>query len=144
MSILARASAPSLEAACVRLAPLPEIQWLRRPETGLMMVRGRIGGTGAKFNVGEVPVTRCTVRLADSAGTVHTTGTAWVQGRDQRHAELAARLDAMLQQPDHHDAVRQTVIEPLERAQAGARALRSRKAASTTVEFYTLARGEDQ
>ena len=31
------------------------------------MVRGRVGGTGAPFNLGEMSVTRCSVRLADGS-----------------------------------------------------------------------------
>ena len=109
------------------------------------MVRGRIGGSGAKFNVGEVPVTRCALRLADVAAGA--TGMAWVLGGSAtraRHAELAAQLDAMLQEPRFHDAVQREVIVPLVRAQAKARELAGRKAAATTVAFYTLARGEDK
>lgn len=140
MSILARADRDSLEAVC---RPLEEIahaqwQWLRPPETGLVMVRGRIGGSGAKFNLGEVPVTRCAVRLQlDNGGSV---GVAWVQGRDARHAELAARVDALLQTPERHDLIHAQVIEPLTAAQARRNATTARKAAATKVEFYTMAR----
>ena len=139
--MLARADSTALDAAFAQLALLPttQWQWLRRPETGLVMVRGRIGGSGAKFNLGEVPVTRCTVRLENG-----TTGTAWVRGRDARHAERAAQLDALLQQPQYHDVVQRDVIAPMARAQSCARELASRKAAATTVAFYTLARGEDK
>ena len=118
---------------------MPRMQWLRRPETGLVMVRGRIGGGGAKFNLGEVPVTRCAVRLESGS-----TGMAWVRGRDARHAELAAQLDAMLQEPQFYDVVQRDVIAPMARAQSSARELAGRKAAATTVAFYTLARGEDK
>jgi alpha-D-ribose 1-methylphosphonate 5-triphosphate synthase subunit PhnG len=38
--------------------------WLRRPEVGLTMARARIGGTGNRFNFGELTVTRCALRLA--------------------------------------------------------------------------------
>lgn len=139
MSVLARADTATLEDAFARLAPMPRMQWLRRPETGLVMVRGRIGGGGAKFNLGEAPVTRCAVRLESGA-----TGMAWVRGRDARHAELAAQLDAMLQEPQFYDVVQRDVIAPMARAQSSARELAGRKAAATTVAFYTLARGEDK
>jgi alpha-D-ribose 1-methylphosphonate 5-triphosphate synthase subunit PhnG len=135
MSVLAKAPLPALEAACQALGELPRTQWLRQPETGLVMVRARAGGSGAKFNLGEVPVTRCAVRL--DSGTV---GMAWVQGRDAQHAALAARLDALLQEPRHHRAILQQVIEPLAAQQAAQRDLAARKAAATKVEFYTLAR----
>lgn len=135
MSVLAKSPLAALEAACKPLGELPRAQPLRQPETGLVMVRGRIGGSGAKFNLGEVPVTRCAVRL--ESGTV---GMAWVQGRDARHAELAAHLDALLQEPRHHRTIQQQVIEPLLAQQNAQRDLIARKAAATKVEFYTLAR----
>lgn len=138
MSVLARSSAAELEAALAPFQPLPDAQWLRRPETALVMVRARMGGGGAQFNAGEAPVTRCALRLASGA-----TGMAWVMGRDTRHAEYAARLDAMLQEPTAHEAVQEQVITPIARRQHEARDRASRKAAATTVSFYTLARGED-
>ena len=135
MSVLAKADRGAIESACKPLGELPQTEWLRQPETGLVMVRGRIGGSGAKFNLGEVPVTRCAVRL--DSGTV---GIAWVQGRDSQHAALAARLDALLQEPQYYRAIQNHVIEPLAAAQAARRDLVARKAAATKVEFYTLAR----
>lgn len=138
MSILAKAERCAIESACATLGALPPVEWLRRPETGLVMVRGRIGGSGARFNLGEVPVTRCAVRL--DSGTV---GVAWVQGRDARHAELAATLDALLQEPARgslHSNIHTHVLEPLAAAQEARRELKARKAAATRVEFYTLAR----
>ena len=71
---------------------VPGYTFVRKPEVGLVMVRGRAGGTGMQFNVGELPVARCSVRLDD--GTV---GHAYVGGRSLRHAEIAAVLDALLQ-----------------------------------------------
>jgi alpha-D-ribose 1-methylphosphonate 5-triphosphate synthase subunit PhnG len=139
MSVLAKSNVEAIESACKPLGALPDTQWLRKPETGLVMVRGRAGGSGAKFNLGEVPVTRCALRL-DSC----VMGVAWVQGRDARHAELAARLDALLQEPAHHDRIHRHVIEPLAAMQAARCDLAARKAAATKVDFYTLARGEDK
>ena len=64
-----------------------------------MMVQGRAGaGWGAAFNLGEVTVTRASVRLG--CGTV---GHALVQGLDARKAERAALLDALLQTSAHND-----------------------------------------
>ncbi len=135
MSVLAKASAEQIESACAPLGALPPFKWLRRPETGLVMVRGRIGGGGAKFNLGEVPVTRCAISLDDG-----TAGHAWVQGRDARHAELAARLDAMLQDMRYHAKINARVISTLAARQSARRDLAARKAAATKVEFYTMAR----
>src|SRR5688500_10817389 len=90
MSVLAKAPHTELEALCDALNPLPDYEWLRRPETGLIMVRARIGGTGAKFSLGDMSLTRCALRL--STGTI---GFAFVKGRSKRHAELAAIVDGL-------------------------------------------------
>jgi alpha-D-ribose 1-methylphosphonate 5-triphosphate synthase subunit PhnG len=141
MSVLARSRGAELEALLQNVDPACGMQWLRAPETGLVMVRGRIGGTGGQFNVGEVTVTRCALRLLGEAADI--TGFAWVMGRDARHAELAARCDALLQTPRFHDTIEQQVIAPIARRQRSERDLASRKAAATTAPFHTLARGED-
>ena len=119
-------------------AELPAHDLLRRAEVGAVMVRGRTGGTGAPFNLGEMSVTRCSVRLAD--GTV---GHAWVQGRDQDHARRAAVIDAMMQTDAARD-IQQRVIAPLTEAARLKRAARADKAAGTKVEFFTMVRGEDK
>jgi alpha-D-ribose 1-methylphosphonate 5-triphosphate synthase subunit PhnG len=112
----------------------PEYRRLRGPEAGLVMLRGRAGGEGAPFNLGEITVTRCSVRTTDGL-----TGHAYVTGRDARQAELAALLDALLQDPARHDALQAKVIAPLARAQAERRAATARKAAATRVNFFTMA-----
>jgi alpha-D-ribose 1-methylphosphonate 5-triphosphate synthase subunit PhnG len=138
MSVLAQASADEVRAAWEGLPERPGYRVLRAPETGLVMVRGRAGGTGARFNLGELPVTRCTVELAD--GSV---GHAYVGGRSAVHAEHAAVLDAMLQDVRRQEAIERTVIGPLlERSLARRRSLEARSAA-TRVEFFTMVRGEE-
>lgn len=139
MSVLAKARSEELEAAWVGIADKPDFQWLRKPETGLVMVRGRAGGDGVKFNLGEVSVTRCALRCA--GGRI---GMAYVQGRSARHAELAALCDALLQDAQRAGEIEARVIRPLEQAWQARRAERSRKAAATRVEFFTLVRGEDE
>ncbi len=132
MAVLARAPAASLEDAAA--AHLPPYTRLRGPEVGLVMLQGRAGGTGAAFNLGEATVARCTVR--SDTGQV---GHAYCLGRDLRQAELAAVLDAALQDPARHDAVQDAVIAPLAAAQAGQRDTTARRAAATQVQFFTLA-----
>jgi alpha-D-ribose 1-methylphosphonate 5-triphosphate synthase subunit PhnG len=134
MSVLARASAGDIAALLQHLPALPAHVRLRGPEPGLVMLRGRACGTGAAFNLGEMTVTRCTVRIAE--GPV---GHAYVAGRDGRQAELAALLDAALQDPARHDAVQAAVIAPLEAAQLAAREQEARRAAATKVDFFTMA-----
>lgn len=130
------------KAAPARLAELlPELpahELLRGPEIGTVMVQGRIGGTGAPFNLGEMTVTRCSVRLPEGA-----VGHACVQGRDQGHATRAALADALMQ-TDAAAQIDTQVLAPLRREAAEARATRAAKAAATRVEFFTMLRGEDQ
>lgn len=134
MGILARASAAEIEGRLRQAPPLPPHARLRGPEVGLAMVRGRQGGDGAPFNLGEMTVTRCSVRLAD--GLV---GHAYVAGRDRRKAEWAAVLDAALQDPALRPALLAAVIEPLAAMQAERAEREARKAAATRVQFFTMA-----
>ncbi|MEO0409236.1 MAG: phosphonate C-P lyase system protein PhnG, partial [Cyanobacteria bacterium P01_A01_bin.135] len=107
------------------------------------MVRGRAEGTGAPFNLGEITITRCVVQLPgeESKGEA-IAGFGYVAGRSQRHAELAAVCDALLQHPRWAAAVKAQVIEPLEAAAAMAREAEAAEAESTRVNFFTLLRGE--
>ncbi|WER48489.1 phosphonate C-P lyase system protein PhnG [Cupriavidus sp. WKF15] len=145
LRILALAPPDALDAAYAQLSGpggLPAHRLLRKPEAGMAMVRGRAGGTGAQFNLGEVTVTRCAVVL--EGGTAGgTAGVAYIQGRGTRHAEQAAVLDALLQRADWHQRVQETVLGPLARAQAERAASRAGVAAQTRVEFFTMVRGED-
>lgn len=137
LAALARAPVGDLAAAWSRLDPAPGFTHLRAPEAGLVMVRGRAGGGGERFNLGEMTVVRCTVRLDDG-----TMGFGYVAGRDRRHAELAALFDALLQVPDRHDAVMADLIVPIEAALADRAASEGRKSEATRVEFFTMVRGE--
>ncbi|RYD83147.1 MAG: phosphonate C-P lyase system protein PhnG, partial [Sphingomonadales bacterium] len=60
---LAKADETVLEEAWAALDPKPGHSAVRGPESGLVMIRGRIGGGGAPFNLGEATVSRATVRL---------------------------------------------------------------------------------
>jgi len=100
------------------------------------MVQGRAGGSGAAFNLGEITVTRASLKL--DTGEV---GHAWVQGRDREKARIAALVDALIQ-TDVAERMQADVIAPLAEAEANARASRARKAAATKVEFFTMVRGE--
>ncbi len=137
MGLLAKASAGRvaalLDAAMIR----PDFTWLRPPEVGAVMVRGRAGGTGAPFNLGEMSVTRACLQL--SCGTV---GHAYIQGRSKADAEAAALIDALMQTNAAPD-VRDAVLTPLETEALARSNSRAAKAAATKVEFFTMARGED-
>ena len=134
MGILARASSDALVDRLAAAPELPEFIRLRGPEAGLVMLRGQAGGDGAAFNLGEMSVTRCSIR--DAAGRV---GHAYRAGRDLAAAEFSARLDALLQEPALFQAYHDAVVAPLAEAQAAARETASRKAAATEVRFFTLA-----
>jgi alpha-D-ribose 1-methylphosphonate 5-triphosphate synthase subunit PhnG len=138
MAVLAKADAASLDALWQHEAKKPAYRFIRQPEVGLVMARGRIGGSGAPFNLGEVTVTRCAVETENAV-----VGHAYVMGRDSRHAELAAVFDAMLQSPRQGTRLWERIVAPLARTQAARRRQRSAKAAATKVEFFTLVRGED-
>jgi alpha-D-ribose 1-methylphosphonate 5-triphosphate synthase subunit PhnG len=114
-----------------------EYQLIRAPEIGMTLVRGRMGGSGAPFNVGEMSVTRCVVRLADGR-----TGYSYLAGRDKPRAELAALADAHLQGPQQARWMSE-LIEPLAQAHAARRARQEAETAATKVEFFTLVRGEN-
>ena len=137
MSLLAKAPPAELARLWAAFGPAPVHEWLRAPEVGGVMVRGRAGATGAPFNLGEMTVTRCSLKLG--CGTV---GHGYVQGRDKGHATRAALIDAVMQ-TGRAGAVRRAVLDPLEEALSAARAARAARAASTKVDFFTLARGED-
>lgn len=136
MGLLARARPAQL--AALMPADLPEHRLVRAAEIGSVMVRGRIGGTGAPFNLGEMTVTRCSLRLPCGA-----VGHAYVQGRDRDHALRAAMVDALMQ-TDAAPRLRHDCLGPLAAEEAARRAERSGKAAATKVEFFTLVRGEDK
>ncbi|WP_146348232.1 phosphonate C-P lyase system protein PhnG [Falsiphaeobacter marinintestinus] len=137
MSLLATAPGARLLQLWQAYGGQPDFNWLRPPEIGGVMVRGRMGGTGAPFNLGEMTVTRCSVVLND--GTV---GHGYVQGRDKPRAQAAAVIDALMQ-TSAAPAVRRAILEPLTTARQASRQDRAAKAAATKVEFFTMVRGED-
>ena len=133
MAVLARAEADAIAERLHASCGIPAYHRLRGPEAGLVMVRGRAGGGGAPFNLGEMTVTRCTVRT--ETGFV---GHAYVAGRDERQAELAALADALLQDPAEQSRLLAQMIEPLAAAQQAARATTAAKAAATRVQFFAM------
>ena len=138
MAAFASASANDLR-RLAEAADLPvEAELLRGPETGLVTVRGRIGGGGAPFNTGEATVTRATIRLP--SGQV---GHAYALGRDKEKVRLAAILDASWCDEETRETVQTRVVVPLMARQAEADAKRRAETAATKVDFFTMVRGED-
>ena len=137
MGLLAKASLAELQAAFDALEDRPAVQPVRGPETGLVMVRGRIGGGGAPFNLGEATVSRASIRLED--GTV---GHGQTLGTDGTKARLAAIFDALFQQPARRDGV-ETLLAAIAARIAEEDAEKARQTAATRVDFFTMVRGED-
>lgn len=137
MGLFAKASRAELQAAFEALENKPAAQPVRGPETGLVMVRGRIGGGGAPFNLGEATVTRASIRLED--GTV---GHGQSLGTDGAKARLAAIFDALFQQPARKTDV-DMLLETIAARVAEEDAAKARQTAATRVDFFTMVRGED-
>jgi alpha-D-ribose 1-methylphosphonate 5-triphosphate synthase subunit PhnG len=138
MASLAQATGAELERLWDAANLTRDAEVVRGPETGLVMLRGRVGGGGAPFNFGEATVTRATVRLPGGA-----IGHAYALGRDKQKARLAAIADALWQDPTERPVVETKVLEPLRHAAAAADAKRRAETAATKVDFFTLVRGED-
>jgi alpha-D-ribose 1-methylphosphonate 5-triphosphate synthase subunit PhnG len=136
MAVLTHSDAAEI-AHCLDAIEAPPYETLREPENGLVMLRGRIGGDGAPFNLGEATVSRAAVRL--STGEV---GFGYVLGRDRRKAQMIALCDALVQSDQFADALQARVLAPLRAAMISDRNRRARETAATRVEFYTLVRGE--
>jgi alpha-D-ribose 1-methylphosphonate 5-triphosphate synthase subunit PhnG len=137
--LLARAAREELDAAWEALPEKPTVQPVRGPETGLVMVRGRIGGGGSPFNLGEVTVTRTTIRLASGkVGHAHALGT------DRERSRLAAIFDALWQEPATKDFVERTILAPVAERIGAADAKKADETAATRVDFFTMVRGEDK
>ncbi len=137
MAVLVHADSGRIAAYLEALDVTPH-ETLRKPQSGLVMVRGRIGGDGAPFNLGEASVARAAVRIASGE-----TGFGYTLGRDGEKARLIALCDALIQSEHFRDDVEQKVVAPLRAEQAAARADQAAKTAATRVDFYTLVRGEN-
>ncbi|AKH21904.1 phosphonate C-P lyase system protein PhnG [Sedimenticola thiotaurini] len=138
MSVLAQAPAGQLIELAQPFLALDRFTSVRAPEIGLAQVRARMGGTGNRFNLGDVTITRCVVQSANG----HY-GYAYIRGRNKPHALCAAQLDALLQSDNHREAIYQQVIKPLRQTLAQQQQQRATEAAATRVNFFTLVRGED-
>ena len=138
LALLARAPIALLEQVLQpHLQATP--QWLRKPETGLMMVEGRAGGNGERFNLGEMTVTRCALRLSNSATHRHV-GISYVVGRSHRHAYLAAVADALLLDEKEHHEIEHSLLTPVRVLLATQKASRQAQAETSKVDFFTVAR----
>ena len=138
MAVVARSTSRDLSAGLERMDPIPPAEDLRQPEIGLVMLRGRTGGTGAPFNLGEATVTRAVVRLDN--GII---GFSYILGRDPAKARLAAIVDALWQDEARQALVEAHVLVPIRNRLLAEDAVRASQTAATKVDFFTLVRGED-
>ena len=136
MAVLAHSTAADI-AQHLDAVALPAHENLREAENGLVMVRGRIGGDGAPFNLGEATVSRAAVRLA--TGEV---GFGYTLGRDREKARMIALCDALVQSDEFAGAVEEKVLKPLRAAIVSRGMAKAAETAATRVDFYTLVRGE--
>jgi alpha-D-ribose 1-methylphosphonate 5-triphosphate synthase subunit PhnG len=136
MGLIARAKWAELAPLVDGLAVPAPVEWLRPPETGMVMLKARAGGKGSAFHMGEATVTRCVARLPTGE-----TGFSYLLGRNADHARIAALLDAMLQS-ELKPVVESKVLSALQQTIANRELMESRKAAGTKVDFFTLVRGE--
>lgn len=136
MAVLAHSGAAAIAERMQSIA-VPAHENLREPENGLVMLRGRVGGDGAPFNLGEATVSRAAVRLA--TGEV---GFGYALGRDARKAQMIALCDAMVQSVELSGEVETKVIAPLRAAMIDERSRKAAETAATRVDFYTMVRGE--
>jgi alpha-D-ribose 1-methylphosphonate 5-triphosphate synthase subunit PhnG len=139
MGLLARASRRQIAEGLARLDAPTDCEDLRAPEVGLVMLRGRIAGSGAPFNLGEATVARAAVRLPGGE-----TGFSYVLGRDGDKARLAAIVDALWADRARRGDVEEKLLAPLRADFAEKDQLEARRTAATKVDFFTMTRGEDE
>ncbi|GAC1307125.1 MAG: phosphonate C-P lyase system protein PhnG [Steroidobacteraceae bacterium] len=135
MTVLAHSYSSEIASYLGAIA-VPPGEDLREPENGLVMVRGRIGGDGALFNLGEATVSRAAIQLA--TGEV---GFGYTLGRDRQKAQMMALCDALVQSAEFADTVEAKVIAPLRAAVIARQQRKAAETAATRVDFYTLVRG---
>jgi alpha-D-ribose 1-methylphosphonate 5-triphosphate synthase subunit PhnG len=138
MAVLAESDAAEIAHLLEKVGDLPAHEEMRAPENGLVMIRGRIGGDGARFNLGEATVSRAVVRLVSGE-----MGFGYVLGRDRAKARLIAVCDALVQTEAYSAVLEGKVIAPIRAGLEAQRDARARQVAATKVDFFTLVRGED-
>lgn len=136
LDVLAAAPSRALAELWDRWSDKPAHSRVRGPEVGLVMVRGRAGGGGAPFNLGEATVSRASVRIV--SGEV---GHGYSLGRDLAKAEIIAVIDALWQRDAA--AVEAGIIEPLRSLASDADQKRRDQSAATKVDFFTMVRGDN-
>lgn len=139
LSLLARAETDELSAALERHWPDLAFRDLRGPETGLVMTRGRMGGDGAPFNLGEATMSRCVVEIAGGMR-----GYGQLLGRRPDDARRIALVDALALRSEADAAlIESAILAPLRARLDAGRASAVAETAATRVDFFTLVRGDN-
>ena len=100
------------------------------------MVQGRMGAVGDQFNLGEITVTRCSLKI--KGGVV---GHGYSKGRNKEKVKIIALCDA-LSQTSKVKKVKKYILEPLEIEETKNKKVEKEKAEATKVDFFTMARGD--
>jgi alpha-D-ribose 1-methylphosphonate 5-triphosphate synthase subunit PhnG len=136
LGALAASSSQALAQHWGQFEPKPAHSRIRGPETGLVMIRGRAGGGGAPFNLGEATVSRASIRL--ESGEV---GHGYCLGRDLAKAEAIAVIDALWQRdPGRIEA---EIVNPIRMLIEKGDQKRRDESAATKVDFFTMVRGDN-
>ncbi|MCG8543125.1 MAG: phosphonate C-P lyase system protein PhnG [Alphaproteobacteria bacterium] len=130
LSILASSDPAEVSDAWEGLKNKPDFTWLKKPERGAVLLRGKISSDGAPFNFGEMTVTRCSVQLSD--GPV---GVAYIPGRSKRHAMIVAVLDGLLQRKGQGSRTARAIVEDLARSLEAKERAAAKKTQETRVNF---------
>ncbi len=138
ISVLAKSSLQDIKQCWDHSIDEYEYSTLRQPQTGMVMAVARTEAKGEPFNLGEVSVTRCALRLNNGE-----TGIGYVMGSNKEHALYVAILDAIAQQPNQYEAINSTVVQPLQQKLLQAHQKQQQKTDTTRVDFFTMVRGED-
>jgi alpha-D-ribose 1-methylphosphonate 5-triphosphate synthase subunit PhnG len=138
MRVCAGATVEELVRSLDEFGEAAQAEDVRPPEAGLVMLRGRIGGDGAPFNIGEATLTRAVVRLKDG-----TLGYSYLLGRSVDRARLAAIVDALGQDEACRQRLETALVAPVTRRRDAEIRAQREEAAATRVNFFTLVRGED-
>ena len=105
------------------------------PEIGSIMIQGRAGGSGDKFNLGEATLTKCIVKFQEK------TGYSYHLGRNLIKSEYGAILDALMQIESYHSKLLMYVKEFQEEIQKEKTKIIAGSSESK-VDFFTMVRGD--
>lgn len=137
MGLLARSTPQELSAPLAAHWPGLEVRVFRAAETGLVMLRGRMGGDGAPFNTGEATMSRAVIELATGER-----GYGQLLGRNKAHAHDAAIVEALSQREADAEKVEALILAPIARRLADEKQRQRSETAATKVDFFTLVRAE--